>query len=141
MRRKERRPGEKGNPRRPHSPGRPPLPPERRRTVRVEVLLSGAEAAAVRGRALRSRRPLSAFLRESALRRGGPPAPVPLVNVRSVGQLGRLANNLNQLVKLCHQGRAPMGLGPALHELLAEVRWLRRRLLGLSPQVDEGVDR
>jgi hypothetical protein len=58
---------------------------------------------------------------------------VPALNIFSVGQLGRLANNLNQLTKLVHQGRTSPGLLPCLEAILGEVRKLRRELIGLDP--------
>jgi hypothetical protein len=58
---------------------------------------------------------------------------VPALNIFLVGQLGRLANNLNQLTKLAHQGRTSPLLLPCLEAILAEVRKLRRELIGLDP--------
>jgi hypothetical protein len=61
------------------------------------------------------------------------PRPAPIVNIRFVGQLGRLANNLNQLTKLVHQGRTSPLLLPRLKAVLSEERKVGRRLIGLDP--------
>ena len=87
----------------------------------------------MRWRAARARLPAAAYAREASLRAGSPPGPVPALNIFSVGQLGRLANNLNQLTKLAHQGRTSPLLLPCLEAILAEVRKLRRELIGLDP--------
>jgi hypothetical protein len=113
--------------------GRPPLPPARRRCFRLLLRLTAAELATVRWRAARARLPAAAYAREASLRAGSPPGPVPALNIFSVGQLGRLANNLNQLTKLVHQGRTSPLLLPCLEAILAEVRKLRRELIGLDP--------
>jgi hypothetical protein len=112
--------------------GRRPLPPERLRRFRLEVRLAAAELATVRRRAARARLSTAAYARIAALR-GSPPRPVPILNIRLVGQLGRLANNLNQLAKLAHQGRVSPALLPCLGAILGEVRKLRRELIGLDP--------
>jgi hypothetical protein len=95
--------------------------------------LTAAELATVRWRAARARLPAAVYARAAALRAGPPPGPVPALNIFSVGQLGRLANNLNQLTKLVHQGRTSPGLLPCLEAILVEVRKLRRELIGLDP--------
>jgi hypothetical protein len=75
----------------------------------------------------------AAYAREAMLRRSRGPRPVPVVNIRFVGQLGRLANNLNQLTKLAHEGRTSPLLLPCLQAILAEVHRVRRLLIGLDP--------
>jgi Bacterial mobilisation protein (MobC) len=95
--------------------------------------LTAAELATVRWRAARARLPTAAYARTAALRAGSPPGPVPALNIFFVGQLGRLANNLNQLTKLAHQGRTSPALLPCLEAILMEVRKLRRELIGLDP--------
>lgn len=113
--------------------GRPSLPAARRRCFRLLLRLTAAELATVRWRAARARLPAAAYAREAALRAGSPPGPVPALNIFFVGQLGRLANNLNQLTKLAHQGRTSPSLLPCLEAILVEVRKLRRELIGLDP--------
>jgi Bacterial mobilisation protein (MobC) len=127
----------------PHRRGRPPLPPEHRRRHLLPIRLTGAERETMMRRAALARLPAAAYVRRCALGNGRRPAVVPVVNVRSVGELGRLANNLNQLTKLAHQGQTTPALLPCLGELLAEVRALRRLLVGLPPAAataDEGTE-
>lgn len=114
-------------------PGRPSLAPDRRRCFRLLLRLTAAELATVRWRAARARLPAAAYARAAALRAGSPPGPVPALNIFLVGQLGRLANNLNQLTKLAHQGRTSPSLLPCLEAILVEVRKLRRGVIGLDP--------
>src|SRR5262249_26327639 len=78
-----------------------------------------------------ARLPVAVYARAAALR-ASPPAPVPVLNIRFVGELGRLANNLNQLTKLAHQGRTSPLLLPCLGAILAEVKKIRRQLIGLE---------
>ncbi|HVT18573.1 MAG TPA: plasmid mobilization relaxosome protein MobC [Thermoanaerobaculia bacterium] len=118
----------------PRRPGRPPLPPERRHRHPLLLRLTLAERDTLRRRAALARLPVAAYAREQALRRSPSLRAVPVVNIRSVGQLGRLANNLNQLTKLAHQGRTSPALLPCLERLLAEVAALRRLLIGLPPR-------
>jgi hypothetical protein len=121
-------------PRSPHRPpGRPVLPPERRRRRSLAFRANDDEIRLIRRRAGLARLPTAAYARACALRPAAPPQPVAAVNPRAYGQLGRLANNLNQLTKLAHQGRILPALLPCLAGLLAEVRRLRRQLVGLDP--------
>jgi len=115
-----------------HHRGRPPIPPERRRRSQLLLRLTAAELDTIRRRAARSRLPTAAYARTAALRIGLPPGRVPVLNIRLVGELGRLANNLNQLTKLVHQGRTSPLLLPCLEAIPAEVRKLRRELIGLD---------
>jgi hypothetical protein len=115
-----------------HPKGRRPLPPELRRRRRVQLWLTEAELEKVRQRAEQARLPVAAYARAAALRES-PPGPVPVLNIQFVGELGRLANNLNQLTKLAHQGRTSPLLLPCLRAILAEVRKIRRQLIGLQP--------
>lgn len=80
------------------SKGRPKLGEEDRRGARVTVRFSGDEQAALEGMAAEAGLSVSAFVRAAALgapitvRRDGMPMAV-------VGQLRRLGNNLNQVLK------------------------------------------
>ena len=56
------------------------------------------------------------------------PRRLPPANRIAVEQLARIGNNLNQLVKLLHQGRAPAGLKGTLTHLIAAVDTLREEL-------------
>jgi hypothetical protein len=108
------------------------LAPELRRCFRLVLRATAAELGTLRRRAARARLPMATYVRTAALRGGAAPGPVPVLNTRFVGQLGRLANNLNQLTKLAHQGRVSPGLLPCLEAILGEVRKLRRTLIGLD---------
>jgi hypothetical protein len=117
-----------GDPRR----TRPRLAPEGRRERVLTIRLTAAERQTIWRRAALARLPVAAYVRQTALRPAAPPRSVPIVNVRSYGQFGRLANNLNQLTRLVHEGRTSPALLPCLVALLGEVRRVRRLLVGLD---------
>jgi hypothetical protein len=52
-----------------------------------------------------------------------------------------LANNLNQLTKLAHQGRMSLPLLPCLAAIMAEVRKIRRHLMGWTRPVTRRLAR
>ncbi|HVT16379.1 MAG TPA: plasmid mobilization relaxosome protein MobC [Thermoanaerobaculia bacterium] len=97
----------------------------------MQILDSHAQLAGV-GRAT--------LLRRMVLRYRPRRSVAPAVNLAAVGELNAIGNNLNQLVKLLHQGRAPLGLQALLEELLANIRSLRRELLGLQSPGDRKAD-
>ncbi|MCY0900543.1 MAG: mobilization protein, partial [Firmicutes bacterium] len=70
------------------------------------------------------------WLRDAALKRRLPSAPVPAINVAEYGKLARLSANLNQLVKLVHEGRPVTINEDMIRRLLDEVTRLRLALLG-----------
>ncbi len=116
-----------------HRRGRPPLPAEHRRRHLLTLRLNDGERDRLLYRAQQAHLPAAAYAHRCALARGRP-REVPRVNARSVGELGRLANNLNQLTKLAHQGQTSPALLPNLRVILVEVRAVRRMLIGLEPQ-------
>ncbi len=113
-------------------PGRPPLPPEDQRAHRRTLYLSPSEAEAVARRAAAARLSVSEFVRTAALGRRLREPEVPPTNLQVIHHLARIGNNLNQAVKLVHQGRLPAGLLSLLKDLLAAIRDYRRELLGLD---------
>jgi hypothetical protein len=115
----------------PRRPGRPPLPPRRRRTRRLFVRLTPDELRDLRLRAAHARLPVATYLRHTALHRR-PPHPVPALTVRTLGELARWGNNLNQLTKLAHLRQLPGDPAAALRTLAGHLRDLRRRLAGLA---------
>jgi hypothetical protein len=112
--------------------GRPRLAADEKRDRQVALRLTAEERLAIGRWAALARLPVAVYARQAALQPAAPPRAVPIVNVRSYGQFGRLANNLNQLTKLAHEGHLPLALLPAIQELLAEVRAVRRLLVGLE---------
>jgi hypothetical protein len=119
---------------RPGVPGRPPKPQGKKRSKILGVRFSEEELRTVEERA--DGEPLSCYLRRIALgeqRRGA----VPRANRAIAGQLAKIGNNLNQLVRLAHTGRLQAALEPQLKRLLAEITRYRQELLG-SPR--EGSD-
>jgi len=108
-------------------PTAPPSPA--RRVVRYTLYLSPEELATLRKRAAASQsQGVSAYIRETALRRA-PPAAIPTVNREAYVALARLAGNLNQIAHHLNAGNAVTAeLGRQLSGQVAEVAELVRRL-------------
>ena len=116
---------------RPRHRGRPPLPVERRRSLRLIVHLSPLEAR-ILDRRLQAADCLSkqqGFLRACILY-GIVRAPrVPRANLQIAGQLSRLGSLLNQAVAALHRTReVPPALAPLLTEVLGALRQYRSAL-------------
>lgn len=110
---------------------RPKVEDDRRRRREVAILLNGPESRAVRDAAKRRAMRVSAFVRQAAIaaaadaipadrdeRHQLQPDPGAVALRREVRRLG---SNLNQAVRLAHQGRDP-DLQSAVDELLAVFR-------------------
>lgn len=116
--------------RRPRSPGRPRKPDALKRSVVIGVRVSEEEKAIIEENA--DGRDLSTFLRQAGMAQQPPgqPGRIPLANREVLGQLGRLGNNLNQLVRLAHTGRFPAHLGALLQRFYDLVAKWRQEQLG-----------
>jgi hypothetical protein len=119
--------------------GRPRLPAGRLRARPLVVRLNDGEREVLRRRAALAGLPVAAYVRECALRRGGTPRPVPAVEVRALGVLGRLACDLRGLAELAEQGQGAPVLPACLERLLAEVSALHRLLAGLPAAREAGA--
>lgn len=109
--------------------GRPPAHPDSRRTWQFTVRLSPTEYRLICRRA--GGIPIGTFLRLQALRKSPPPDdPVPPVNIRTIGELRKIGNNLNQAVHLIHTGVIPPDFGEILRVLNASIKACHRSLLG-----------
>ena len=73
--------------------------------------------------------PLSVFLREAGQKRERA-GEVPRANREHWLKLSKLANNLNQAVRLAHTGRVPEYLGSLLRQILQVLTIIQRTLLG-----------
>jgi hypothetical protein len=120
-----------------HGGGRPPRPASARHSVPLTTWVKPGELARILHRVAEANLSVSAYLRTAALRVTINPPSVPRVNLRLLGDLGRVGNNLNQLVHAIHAGRAAPGLLTVLNELLVMLQTVRRELIGLqSPPRD-----
>lgn len=112
--------------------GRPKVADDELRQHRVNVRLTHAEKAALIESAEKMGMHPATWLRQAALKRRLPPPPVPAVNIKKYGELGKLSGILNQLAKAAHQGKV-LGIKPEdLARVKNEVDALRRDLLGLT---------
>ena len=111
--------------------GRPKIDPAAVRRSTIGVRVSAAEYAALRTRAENMGLTPAQFLRHAALTRRLPSPPVPAVNREEYVNLGRLANNLNQLVRRANAGQNVILTDPLVKLLLAELNDLRQALLGV----------
>ena len=118
-------------------PGRPPLAPALRRSVRLRLNLNAAEVERLTEHADLAGMPLLDYVRLIALTRRAPRGGVPAVNRELLVQLSRLANNLNQLTRLVHTGRVPSRLDSVLADLLQEMGRVHRAVIGLPEEPDE----
>ena len=110
--------------------GRPKIDPAAVRRSTIGVRVSAAEYATLQTRAEQMGLTPAQFLRHAALTRRLPSPPVPAVNRDEYVNLGRLANNLNQLVRRANEGK-PVVLTPPFVKLLrTEINRLRQDLLG-----------
>lgn len=112
--------------------GRPPKPAAERRGQTIGVRLSPADRAAILARAARAQLTPAEYVRRQAL--GAPlPVVVPEVNRAAWVELGKLAGNLNQLLRRLHLGQVAT-VQPADVAMVArvetQVQVLRRALLG-----------
>lgn len=112
---------------RPKIPGRPPKPPSKRRRHLIRVWVSGEELEVIVKNA--EGEPLSVFLREAGLRRERA-GEVPRVNREHWLKLSKLANNMNQAVRLAHTGRLPEYFWSLLRQILQVLTVIQRLLLG-----------
>jgi hypothetical protein len=96
----------------------------------IGVRVTAAEYAALQAKAEALHLTPAQWLREAALKRRLPSSPVPAINVAEYGQLARLSANLNQLVRLAHEGRPVTIPEDLIGHLLDEVSRLRLSLLG-----------
>lgn len=116
----------------PVEPGRPRKAPEKLRSKRLRIRVSESELAALVQ--LADGRSLPGWIRERLLGETRVPRRViPLANREIVGQLAKIGNNFNQLVRLAHTGRRPAQLEPLLRELLQALGRYQSDLLGGPP--------
>jgi Bacterial mobilisation protein (MobC) len=115
--------------REPGKPGRPRLRPEKLRSKRIRIRLSESELSLLEEQA--AGEPLPSWIRERLV--GEPRSSlqtVPSANREIAGQLAKIGNNINQLVRLAHTGRFPFRLEPLLKELYQRLARYQRELLG-----------
>jgi hypothetical protein len=109
---------------------RPKGDPTAVRGTTIGVRVTDAEYAALREKADALHITPAQWLRDAALKRRLPSPPAPAINIAEYGKLARLSANLNQLVKLAHDGRSVIINEALIHHLLEEVSRLRLALLG-----------
>ncbi len=86
---------------------RPKIAADRLRTATIGVRVSPAEYAALKEKATTMGMTPAQWLRAAALARQLPPPPAPPVNLDTYRELGRIGNNLNQVVARINAGDAP----------------------------------
>lgn len=110
--------------------GRPRLDPGSVRLVTIGVRVSLPELAELQAKAAFMGVTPAQWLRQAALVRRLPPAPVPAVNREQYVELARLSANLNQLAWHANRGEAVIVDVDLLRRLGTEVRQLRLALIG-----------
>ncbi len=92
------------------------MPDPERRSLTSMVRLSPAELAELEESATAAGLAVATYLREVGLRHRVRPARC-AVDLRLIGELNRLGNNLNQLLVLTYTHRAPAALAPSVEGL------------------------
>lgn len=113
----------RGRPRRARAPREP-------RSFRITVRFSASEHARLVERAALAGLSLSQCLRASDPKIPAPRRSLPPVAHEILGELRRIGNNVNQAVRLCHQGRIPPELLPHLVALEASLKTFGALLVG-----------
>lgn len=93
------------------------------------IRLSPAELARLKESATAAGLGLAAYLREVGLRHRVRPARS-AIDLRLIGELHRLGNNLNQLLVLTYTHRAPDALAPTVESLLLLLETILAALAG-----------
>jgi uncharacterized protein (DUF1778 family) len=114
-------------------PGRPPLPPERRRQPWIELAASATERQQIELAAEAARLPVADFVRQAALGRRLVAAP-PVGNLLAWRALAALHANFNQVVRHLNQ-RALVGEALDLTSLPAQIEALNLAVAGLRAQL------
>jgi hypothetical protein len=89
-----------------------------------------AELAEITSRAQLAGLDRSTYVRRAALAQRIVALRVPAVHLQAIGQLQRIGNNLNQAVRLVHEGRLSPDLGSSVEEVRRLLLELRRALRG-----------
>lgn len=113
---------------------RPKGDPANVRGMTIGVRVTDAEYAALREKAEALHITPAQWLRDAALKRRLPSLPAPAINIEEYGKLARLSANLNQLVRLAHEGRPVTINEDMIRRLMDEVTRLRLALLGQGEQ-------
>ena len=110
--------------------GRPKGDPSAVRIATIGVRVSPDEYNALKAKAAQLGMTPAQWLREAALTRRLPSPPVAAINRAEYAELARLANNLNQLMRVAHSEQAVVVADALLQRLLDEVGRLRLALIG-----------
>lgn len=111
--------------------GRPPLPDDERRNHRVEFWLNDAEFANLSCLCEQSGMTKGELVRSLIFKKKIKWMKTPAINRQAYAELGRVGNNINQVVKLANRyGSAPDARG--FEELNALLHSVRLELLGVS---------
>ena len=104
--------------------------PREPRSYRVTIRLSACEHARLLERAAAAGLSLSQCLRATDPKIPPPRRNLPPVAHQILAELRRLGNNVNQAIRLCHQGRIPEQLHPLFAETLAALASFQAALVG-----------
>jgi len=110
--------------------GRPSIPADQVRRHTIGVRVNEDERRRIQEKADRMNMAPAQWLRHAALDRVLPPCPAPKVNRDMYVELGRIGNNINQLVKATNSGRTPAIL-PPFRELVNAIINFRLEIIGV----------
>ncbi len=117
--------------------GRPRSTPGEARARTIGVCVNAAELDAIRRNADSVGLSVSHWLRNTALSRPVPRPLLPEVNRDTYRALAGAVNNLNQIARLAHVGKAAC-TDAVLHEVITTVRQVQRELCGAGDDSETG---
>lgn len=115
-------------------PGRPKVGDSKIRKHVLPVRLNDADLLDLHEKSQRMNLSYSTFIRDAGLGRELP-RPIPKINLDTYMELSRLGRNLNQLVKLIHEGKVQFlhnEEAETVHEIAAIIPVIRKEVRGKS---------
>ena len=108
---------------------RPRLHPAQRRDRQINIRVTAAEARTLAAYAEAARLTVAAYLRRRGLRRPAPAAAAPTLPPELRAELNKIGVNLNQIVRLAHQGRyRPRGGRAVVERMERLAAWIETAL-------------
>ena len=101
------------------------------RKHQLTLYLTAREIGLVKRSAAEAGAPVAVYARTAVLHQRLRPPKLPAANVQAARELNRVGNNLNQLLVLIYQGRAPLELEQLTRDLSSTCEQLEQVLLGI----------
>ena len=119
---------------------KPKLPAEHAKSRRVTIRFRVGEYSQIESEARTLVTPPADYIRLKALNLPLPPAPLPEIRRELCMELGRVGNNLNQLLKAIHEGRVVSVRAQEIEPVVAMLKKIKAEVAGLSSRRDKGPE-